>query len=199
MQEEFFIQHPKSNPTIYAYVLPGVPSHEGFVKVGYTGRDVTERINEQTHTVGVSAKVLLKESAMRADGSIFTDKAIHRVLRKNGFRRLNEGNDRNEWFACSVQDVRSAILEVRDGITSKEKRTQDFKMRPEQENAVRKTSDYFVRAKKEAASRPAKFLWNAKMRFGKTFASYKLAQKMGFRRVLVLTFKPAVESAWRED
>ncbi|MDE6244929.1 MAG: hypothetical protein K2M50_04645 [Treponemataceae bacterium] len=52
MQEEFFIQHPKSNPTIYAYVLPGVPSHEGFVKVGYTGRDVTERINEQTHTVG---------------------------------------------------------------------------------------------------------------------------------------------------
>lgn len=56
MQEEFFIQHPKSNPTIYAYVLPGVPSHEGFVKVGYTGRDVTERINEQTHTVGVSAQ-----------------------------------------------------------------------------------------------------------------------------------------------
>ncbi len=72
-------------------------------------------------------------------------------------------------------------------------------MRPEQENAVRKTSDYFVRAKKEAASRPPKFLWNAKMRFGKTFASYKLAQQMGFRRVLVLTFKPAVESAWRED
>ena len=199
MQEEFFIQHPKSNPTIYAYVLPGVPSHEGFVKVGYTGRDVTERINEQTHTVGVSAKVLLKESAMRTDGSIFTDKAIHRVLRKNGFRRLNEGKDRNEWFACSVQDVRAAILEVRDGIISEEKRTQDFKMRPEQENAVQKTSDYFVRAKKEAASRPAKFLWNAKMRFGKTFASYKLAQQMGFRRVLVLTFKPAVESAWRED
>ena len=146
MQEEFFIQHPKSNPTIYAYVLPGVPSHEGFVKVGYTGRDVTERIKEQTHTVGVPAKVLLKESAMRADGSIFTDKAIHRVLRKHGFRRLNEGNDRNEWFACSVQDVRAAILEVRDGIISEEKRTQDFKMRPEQENAVRKTSAYFVRA-----------------------------------------------------
>ncbi|MDE6244928.1 MAG: DEAD/DEAH box helicase family protein [Treponemataceae bacterium] len=98
-----------------------------------------------------------------------------------------------------MQDVRAAILEVQDGIISEEKRTQDFKMRPEQENAVRKTSDYFVRAKKEAASRPPKFLWNAKMRFGKTFASYKLAQQMGFRRVLVLTFKPAVESAWRED
>jgi hypothetical protein len=37
------------------------------------------------------------------------------------------------------------------------------------------------------------------MRFGKTFASYELAKKMGFKRILVLTFKPAVESAWSED
>ena len=37
------------------------------------------------------------------------------------------------------------------------------------------------------------------MRFGKTFASYQLAKKMGLSRVLILTFKPAVESAWRED
>lgn len=180
MQEELFLERPKSNPTIYAYALRGVPSHEGFVKVGYTGRDVGERVKEQTHTAGVSVRVLLKESAMRADGSIFSDKAIHRVLRRKGFRQLNEGNDRNEWFACSVEDVRAAILEVRDGIISEENRTQDFKMRPEQENAVRKTYEYFVRAKKEAASRSPKFLWNAKMRFGKTFASYKLAQRWAF-------------------
>jgi len=44
-----------------------------------------------------------------------------------------------------------------------------------------------------------RFLWNAKMRFGKTFASYKLAQKLGARRVLVVTFKPAVEDAWQTD
>ncbi len=37
------------------------------------------------------------------------------------------------------------------------------------------------------------------MRFGKTFAAYQLAKKMRFSRVLVLTFKPAVESAWAED
>ena len=37
------------------------------------------------------------------------------------------------------------------------------------------------------------------MRFGKTFASYQLAKKMGLSRILILTFKPAVESAWRED
>ena len=197
--EKLFFECPKSNPTICAYELSGVPSHEGFIKIGYTERDVGERVKEQTHTAGVRAKILFKESAMRADGSVFRDNEIHRVLRRKGFRRLNEGSDKNEWFACSVEDVRSAILEVRDGIISEENRTQDFKMRPEQENAVRKTSEYFVRTKKETSSKPPKFLWNAKMRFGKTFASYKLAQKMGFRRVLVLTFKPAVESAWRED
>lgn len=197
--DKLFLERPKSNPTIYAYALPGVPSHEGFVKVGYTGRDVGERIREQTHTAGVRAKILFKESAMKADGSVFRDNEIHRVLRRKGFRQLNEGSDKNEWFACSVEDVRSVILEVRDGIISEENRTQAFAMRPEQENAVRKTCEYFVRAKKEAASKPPKFLWNAKMRFGKTFASYKLSQRMEFRRVLVLTFKPAVESAWRED
>ena len=37
------------------------------------------------------------------------------------------------------------------------------------------------------------------MRFGKTFAAYQLAKKMGWRKVLVLTFKPAVQSAWEED
>jgi hypothetical protein len=37
------------------------------------------------------------------------------------------------------------------------------------------------------------------MRFGKTFATYKLAEKMKWKRVLVLTYKPAVRDAWRDD
>ena len=37
------------------------------------------------------------------------------------------------------------------------------------------------------------------MRFGKTFASYQLAKRMGWKRILVLTFKPAVQNAWEED
>ena len=37
------------------------------------------------------------------------------------------------------------------------------------------------------------------MRFGKTFASYQLARKLGAKRVLVVTFKPAVEDAWQTD
>ena len=72
-------------------------------------------------------------------------------------------------------------------------------MRPEQAEAVRLTAAYFRRkAKEEPGTRP-RFLWNAKMRFGKTFAAYELAKAMGFRRILILTFKPAVVSAWEED
>jgi hypothetical protein len=37
------------------------------------------------------------------------------------------------------------------------------------------------------------------MRFGKTFTTYKLAQKMNWNKILVLTFKPAVQNAWQED
>jgi hypothetical protein len=37
------------------------------------------------------------------------------------------------------------------------------------------------------------------MRFGKTFASYQLAKRMNLSKILILTFKPAVQSAWEED
>lgn len=199
MSTDFFIQRPAVTPTIYVYMLPGVASHTGYIKVGYTERDVEKRIYEQTHTSGVKAQILLRESAMCPDGSCFTDHDIHRILERRGFRRLNAGNDRNEWFNCKVEDVRAAITELKTGIQSDGERTATFRMRPEQMCAVERTADYFRKAKSDEPGRVPKFLWNAKMRFGKTFASYELAKKMGLSRILVLTFKPAVESAWRED
>lgn len=50
-------------------------------------------------------------------------------------------------------------------------------MRPEQERAVTLTQAYFKRSIKDDPTRVPKFLWNAKMRFGKTFASYQLAKR----------------------
>ena len=197
--QEFFIQRPSINPTIYAYELVDVGTHKGYVKVGYTERDVETRVWEQMHTSGVKYRILLKESAMRSDGSCFSDYDVHAILSRRGIRRLHAGEDKNEWFYCNVAQVRSAIDEVRTGKLSDGNRAARFKMRPEQQVAVKRTMEYFAAAKADEPNRIPKFLWNAKMRFGKTFASYQLAKKMGFRRVLVLTFKPAVESAWRED
>ncbi len=72
-------------------------------------------------------------------------------------------------------------------------------MRDEQAAAVRQTHAYFRSRWDEDADAVPRFLWNAKMRFGKTFTSYQLARKMDAKRVLVVTFKPAVEDAWQND
>ena len=199
MPQEFFIQRPQINPTIYVYELVNVPSHKGYIKVGFTDRDVETRVKEQLHTSGVPYKILLKESAMRPDGTCFTDRDVHTILRRKGKLRLNEGTDKNEWFACTTTDIISVINELRYGIVTDELRTKTFRMRPEQTIAVQKTMEFYSAAKAEEPTKAPKFLWNAKMRFGKTFAAYQLSKKMGFKRILVLTFKPAVESAWRED
>ena len=72
-------------------------------------------------------------------------------------------------------------------------------MRSEQLAAVEKTHSYFHSIWKENMHAVPRFLWNAKMRFGKTFTAYQLAKKLGAKRILVVTFKPAVEDAWQSD
>ncbi len=196
---DFFSQRPAITPSIYVYELIGVASHKGYIKIGYTERDVATRIKEQLHTSAVPFKILYQESAMREDGSVFTDKDIHRIIESRGFKQLNAAEDNNEWYNCSLNDVKAAIVELKTGKITADSRIAAFRMRPEQQVAVKRTVEYFTKSKYDEPDRAPKFLWNAKMRFGKTFAAYQLARKMGFKRVLVLTFKPAVESAWRDD
>lgn len=95
--------------------------------------------------------------------------------------------------------MRAAVVALRSGGDLSQPRTLDFAMRPEQARAVEKTYDFFRRAERKDPDRHPRFLWNAKMRFGKTFAAYELAKRLAAKRVLILTFKPAVESAWRDD
>jgi len=194
MSKTFFPLRPESNPTIYAYELIGVKGHENLLKVGYTSRTSKDRIAEQLKTSRVKYNIVLEESAMRSDGSSFTDFDVHRYLKRKGIQ-----NPEGEWFKCTVKDVKAAILEIKSGIKNEENRTLDFAMRPEQTEAVNKTITYFNSFKKENPDKTPHFLWNAKMRFGKTFATYQLAKKMSWKKILVLTFKPAVQSAWEED
>ena len=140
-------------PTIYGYTLPTVADHNGYIKIGYTDREDTEaRIKEQLHTAAIPFKVLFKESAMRSDGTCFTDKDIHRLLKHKGFRQLNEGEDRNEWFCCSEKDALETIEEVRTGIRFEGQRTWNFSMRKEQQTAVHMAKDYFEKSKLDRKS-----------------------------------------------
>lgn len=188
-----FPHRPAAAPTIYAFASTH-PDHAGLLKVGYTEREAADRIAEQWPGGLKAYKIELIESAMRPDGTSFTDHDIHRHLRARGHK-----NTTHEWFKCTVKDVKAAIVAVMNREANVEDRTQTFGLRPEQEEAVSLTMDYFKRARKQQPKRPPHFLWNAKMRFGKTFASYQLAKRMGWKKVLVLTFKPVVKHAWADD
>lgn len=190
----FFPPRSKSVPKIYAY---SDKTYKGLLKVGYTAGDVEKRIAQQYPTKrpgGKPYKIVLDESAMREDGSFFTDHDIHRYLRNSGVE-----NTEGEWFKCEVDVVKNAIMAVRDRKVYEESRSLDFEMRPEQKEAVEKTYNYFLSIREEEPGKTPHFLWNAKMRFGKTFTAYQLALKMDWTKILVLTFKPAVKNAWEED
>ena len=196
-QMDFFPQRPEVHPMIYAYRDLN-PDYDGLLKVGYTEKDVDRRVAQQYPTKRPDGKlpyeILYRSSAMREDGSCFTDHDVHRMLRRRKITGVG-----GEWFRCTVDELEAAVLAVKTDTLNEENRTRTFVMRPEQEEAVNKTIAYFRSAKQDAPERAPKFLWNAKMRFGKTFAAYELAKRMGLKKVLVLTFKPAVEAAWEED
>ena len=184
------------NPTIYAYEDLN-PQYAGMLKVGFTSVDVKTRVAQQYPTLKPGKppyRIVLEESAMRNDGGSFTDHDVHRALKRRGVL-----NPIGEWFTCTPKEVRTAIHEIKTGFRSEDDRTLTFGLRPEQQTAVNKTINYFNSFKSENVDKVPHFLWNAKMRFGKTFATYQLAKKLGWKRILVLTFKPAVQSAWDED
>lgn len=190
-------------PKVYGYTTneykntpwigrPGV----GLIKVGYTRKgDVEERLKEQfpTSMPTLPYELLFVEDSV-VGNAYFDDRQVHKVLESQGCKRVN-----GEWFECTIDELEKACRSLRTGNITSEWRYQSFGMRPEQEKAVELSADYFRKYSKEATGRVPKFLWNAKMRFGKTFTSYQLAKHMGWKRILVLTYKPAVQSAWEDD
>lgn len=200
---------PGTRKLIYAYTVPGRKDEPwdrplgdteihgtGLIKVGETTKPTAfQRIKQQLNTAYpglVGVDILLEEQARRSDGTWFGDRDVHRALVAAGVHRAG-----GEWFETTVAEVQAAVVAVRNGTAYESNRTYDFPMRPEQEDAVAVTAGYFTAHAGD--SKASKFLWNAKMRFGKTFTAYQLAREMGWNRILVLTYKPAVQAAWHDD
>lgn len=185
---------PEARPRIYAYSIAD-EAHEGLLKVGQTTRDVKRRVAEQLRTAAITNfRIELDEPAERDDGTIFTDHDVRAALIRRGIE-----NTSLEWMHCTLADVHTVLTELRTGLRFSGTHHQTFPMRREQAEAVRQTHAYYHSRWEEDMHAVPRFLWNAKMRFGKTFTSYQLAKKMGAKRVLVVTFKPAVEDAWQSD
>lgn len=165
-----------------------------WIKIGQTQNAGIERVRQQAGTAfpGLEGVTILfhSEPASRPDGTEFSDHDVHRVLKNAGI--VGAGG---EWFETTLDEVRGAIVALQHHVPFSPTRIQTFEPRPEQRQAVEKTASFF-RSNEHGSP---KFLWNAKMRFGKTFTTYQLAREMGWTKVLILTYKPAVRSAWRDD
>ena len=80
-----------------------------------------------------------------------------------------------------------------------------FKLRPEQREAIDKAKDQFCTHTGRKPNyvytiRPEfrQYLWNAKMRFGKTVCALQLAREMDVKRTLIVTHRPVVSDSWLE-
>ena len=192
--EELLPTKPEVRPRIYVYSIDD-EHHAGLLKVGQTTRNVKQRVAEQVKTAGIkNFRIELDEPAETDDGGEFSDFNVRAVLTAKG-----HDNPFGEWVECNLADVITAITELRTGTKFQGTHDMAFTMRREQAEAIKRTHDYFHSIWKEDMHAVPRFLWNAKMRFGKTFASYQLSKKLGAKRVLVVTFKPAVEDAWKTD
>ena len=124
-----------------------VPSHKGLLKIGYTSRNSKDRIAEQLRTSGVIIKLFFEEEAIRADGSVFTDHEVHDYLRKKNIKNWTVNG-----LAVLLTKLKMLCLQLKV-MGTHEHRTQTFEMRPEQEEAVRKTANYFTNFKSENSNK----------------------------------------------
>lgn len=193
-KERYFHPMSKSYPVIYAYEQLGLSNkQDNWIYVGYTTQDAHGHFEHNYKgNAGMFRNILVK-SAMNGSGIVLTDDILRNYLKNQGFEFREDGCIR-----ISKEKLIQAVKEVMLG-NVKNSRCQTFGLRPEQEEAINVTEEYFRHMNNCDPEKVPHFLWNCKMRFGKTFASYQLAKRMEWKRILILTFKPAVESAWEED
>lgn len=202
---------------IYLMRVP-YSTHKGLIKVGDTTIDLAipnlapnssklnevanKRIKEYTQTAGIPFELLHTELAFYEDeegAKGFDDHEVHNVLERSGIKHkyFNDKAKADEWFCCDLETAKRAIAAVKEG--RKALKGSEISVgqspivfRPEQREAIDKTLKQFKKGNQ--------MLWNAKMRFGKTLSALQVVKERGdFRRVLILTHRPVVDSGWFED
>ena len=203
----------KIYPQIYSYILPDLQDHNGWQKIGYTERrDVDERIREQTQTAAIKLRYskLWSASSVFASNKLkfFTDKDLHKYYIKNEVpqsQKQDNGGLGEEWFYFNGTPEKSKelfdayILNDYTGFRAAEK---TYTLRDEQKRAVLKTLEYakdHITTDFSSPNPKAKYLWNAKPRFGKTLTSYDFAKRFGAKNILIVTNRPAIANSWFDD
>lgn len=213
------MKYQKSSSLLLIYIITvNDEAHKGIVKVGMTDydgdTDITElkpnckelnqaaknRVRQYTQTAGIDFTLHHTELAIstRNGVTVFDDYTVRDVLLRSGikihdFKIEKQGN---EWYECSVETAKNAIIAVkegRDSLYSEEicaiQPTIDF--RPEQKDAIKQTVKKFRTGKS--------MLWNAKMRFGKTLCALQVVKECQYKRTIILTHRPVVDAGWFDD
>jgi len=196
---------------IYIYSIPD-EIHKGRLKIGSATINSTntsqenidsvahERIGQQTKTADIPYNLEHAELAVTNDGVYFSDYDVHEVLKRSGYKRKAENikNSQSEWFEISLEIAKKAIQATKEGrkaLLNKEKgasKVYEFPFRPNQHDAIDKTTKAIKKNRKH-------FLWNAKMRFGKTSAAMQVALDNEMKKILIVTHRPSVSVDWYDD
>jgi type II restriction enzyme len=192
----------QASPAIYAYTTPNDVAKKGWVKIGYTLRDAETRVREQTRTSDTSFELLWSHDARFDGGEYFTDNDFHWYLVQCGVEqgRFQHSGRLSEWFFFGSGKEKQAeelfkkfVFKDYSPIQSPAQGT-PYQLREEQADAVERTLAYM-----RLGQKPAEFLWNAKPRFGKTLAAYDFVRRDDFKRVLIVTNRPAIANSWYDD
>lgn len=189
---------------LYMYVLPRFPGHG--IKVGMTKCKMDEtfwhaiksRIKNQVHELalteeqypkyGLEREVIYWGVCLDANNESFKDYRVHdQIMAKCAGLAEKE----QEWFQNVPADE---LVYAFDDCRKDDSNKEIYKPREEQQECVDALLDYFKDHKTGG-----RFLLNCKMRYGKSFTTYKYCEDAGLNKILILTFIPAVESSWRED
>ena len=184
-------------PQIYSYSTPEVKRHDGWTKIGYTEQqDVQKRIDQQTYTADVEAKLEWSGNAIFEGGGTFKDHEFHAYLEKLGIKR--EPN--KEWFFVDGPTGEKHFFDFRANRGILETLpAREYELRDEQKDAVDKTVSYAHVHWGDRDEPGGEYLWNAKPRFGKTLTAYDLCKALGAKTVLIVTNRPAIANSWYED
>ena len=189
---------------LYMYVLPKFPTHG--IKVGMAtchkgetfSHALKKRVGEQVHELaltndqfakyGNEREVIYWGVCLDARNEKFKDYHVHsEILKTNA--GLTEKDQ--EWFTNVPQDE---LIEIFDKVRNTGSKKEIFTPREEQQECIDALKAYF-----ENKPKGGRFLLNCKMRFGKSFTTYKYCEEENLNKILILTFIPAVESSWRDD
>lgn len=204
---------------IYVFSIPD-RAHRGLLKVGDASlesdkpidqlppnsselnRAARERIDSYTNTAGIAYTLEYTELAVAVEfdsGRLraFRDHEVHNVLENSGYpRKQIDGTTGREWFDIDLTCAKAAIAAVKNGManmsgTNTGARRIPIVFREEQLDAIESTVKRF--------KKHDRYLWNAKMRFGKTLSALEVVKRCEFSKTIIMTHRPVVDAGWYED